>query len=140
MGRALAALLAALALAGCSREDEADLPAACRLGPDAVRAALEGAPERVRLEGDTALSECLTRTSRQADVLLMGEVYTAAAARLADEDDAVAVGYLLGAVRRGAGETQGIHDELVRRLEQEAGRLSDREALRRGERAGLTSG
>ena len=140
MGRALAALLAALALGGCSREEEADLPAACRLGADAVRAALADAPAQVRLEGDTALSECLTRTSRQADVLLVGEVYTAAASRLADQDDALGVGYLLGAVRRGAGETQGIHDELVRRLEQEAGRLEDRAALRRGERAGLASG
>lgn len=140
MDRALAVSLAALALAGCSREDEADLPAACRLGADAVQSALERAPEPVRLEGDTALSECLTRTGAQADVLLVGEVYIAAASKLADDDEAVRVGYLLGAVRRGAGQTQGIHDELLRRLEQEAARLSDRRAVRRGEQAGLETG
>lgn len=105
-----------------------------------MQTALERAPERVRLEGDTALSECLTRAGDPADVLMVGEVYIAAASKLADEEQALRVGYLLGAVRRGAGQTQGIHDELVRRLEQEAARLSDRTAVRRGERAGLESG
>lgn len=140
VARAGAALLAALALAGCSREDEATLPAACRLGADAVRAALVAAPAPVKLEGGTALSDCLTRTSEQADVLLVGETYLTTAAGLADEGKALQLGYLLGAVRRGAGETQGIHDEIVRRLEQEAGRVDDRAALRRGERAGRESG
>ena len=136
----MAVLLAAVAAAGCSQEDESPLPAACRLGPDAVVSALGSAPGEVRLEGDTALSDCLTRGSEQADVLLMGEVLLTAAARLADERDALRLGYLLGAVQRGAGGTQGIHDELVRRLEQEAALLDDRPAFARGERAGLESG
>ncbi|MEX2193716.1 MAG: hypothetical protein WD844_00385 [Thermoleophilaceae bacterium] len=140
MCRSVAALLAALALAGCSREEEAELPAACRLGADAVVSALSSAPGEVRLEGDTALSDCLARESEQADVLLVGEVYISAASRLADAGEALRLGYLLGAAQRGAGQTQGIHDELVRRLEQETGRVDDEQALRRGERAGLESG
>lgn len=140
MGRPLPALLAALALAGCGREDEGELPAACRLGADAVRSALATAPDEVRLEGGIALSECFRRASDQADLLLVGETYLTAAARLADGGEALRLGYLVGAVRRGTDDTQGIHDELVRRLEQEAARLDDRRAFRRGERAGLESG
>lgn len=142
MRRMTATLLAALALAlpGCGREEDPVLPAACHLGADAVEAALADAPGEVRLDGDTRLSDCLARKSEQADVLLVGEVYVGAAARLADQGEALRLGYLLGAVRRGAADTQGIHDELLRRLEQEAGRVEDRAAFRRGQRAGLESG
>ena len=141
-------LLAGLALSGCIREEDAQLPAACRIGAPAVEAALREAPGEVRLEGGTALSECLVRTSDQGDVLLVGEIYLSVASRLADavvEDPAgpaaVRLGYLMGAVRRGAGETQGIHDELLRRIEQETGRVDRTSpAYRRGEQAGRESG
>ena len=148
MARTLAALLTGLALAGCGREDEPELPAACRLGPDAVRQALRSAPQAVRLDGATRVSDCLIRTGEAGDVLLVGEIYLDVAAGLANDAQAnpvspaaLQLGYLVGAVRRGAGETQGIHDELVRRLEQESARIDTRSAAyRRGERAGLQSG
>ena len=142
------ALFAGLALAGCGREEDAQLPAACRLGAPAVEAALRAAPGDVRLEGGTPLSACLVRTSEQGDVLLVGEVYLEVAAELADAAEAdprgpapLRLGYLMGAVRRGAEDTQGIHDELLRRIEQETARV-DRAAsgYRRGERAGRESG
>lgn len=145
---AAAALAAAgLALGGCGREEEAALPAACRLGPDAIRQALEAAPAAVRLEG-TPLSACLVRASDQADVLLVGDVYLRVAVSLIrearatpDGDAALHLGYLIGAVRRGAGETQGIHDEMLRRLEQELLRVdTEGVAFRRGVHAGRDSG
>jgi hypothetical protein len=142
------ALLAAAVLAGCGREDDAQLPASCRLGAPAVEAALREAPGEVRLENGTRLSDCLVRTSEQGDVLLVGEIYLGVASRLADvaaEDpaapEAIRLGYLMGAVRRGAIETQGIHDELLRRLELETSRVDRASpAYRRGERAGRESG
>lgn len=142
------ALLAGLALAGCGREEEAQLPAACRVGAPAVAAALREAPGDVRLDGGTPLSDCLVRTSEQGDVLLVGEVYLQVAARLADAaaaapsgPAALRLGYLMGAVRRGAEETQGIYDELLRRIEQETARVDRTSpAYRRGERAGRQSG
>jgi hypothetical protein len=142
------ALLAGLALPGCGREEDSQLPAACRLGAPAVQSALRDAPGDVRLESETKLSDCLVRTSEPGDVLLVGETYVAVAARLADaaaEDPgaqaALRLGYLMGAVRRGAEETQGIHDELLRRVEQETTRVDRASpAYRRGERAGRQSG
>lgn len=149
MARLLAVLLTVtLALAACGRDERAELPAACKLGQPAVESALRAAPGEVRLAGETRLSDCFVRTSEQADVLLVGEVYLGAAAGLADAaradpegPEALRLGYLMGAVRRGAAETQGIHDELLRRIEQEAAR-ADRSsgAYRRGERAGRESG
>ena len=144
----LALLAGLLLLAGCGREEDAQLPAACRLGAPAVEQALEAAPGEVRLDGGTRLSDCLIRTSEQGDVLLVGEVYLGVAAKLADDaaadpesQAALRLGYLMGAIRRGATETQGIHDELLRRIEQETGRVDRASAAyRRGERAGRESG
>jgi hypothetical protein len=56
-------------------------------------------------------------------------------------DAELQLGFLVGAARRGAGEQGGERTELVRRLEQEAGALEgDRQAYRRGTRAGEESG
>lgn len=142
-----ALLLAALALAGCGRETEPVLPSACRLGADAVRQALHDAPAEVRLQG-TALSGCLIRASEPGDVLLVGEAFVGVASELSrralaepDGRAALELGYLVGAVRRGASRTQGIHDELVRRLEQELVLIDTATgAFRRGELAGRAAG
>lgn len=149
MARVSAVLLtAALALGGCGQDERTELPVACKLGQPAVESALRAAPGDVRLAGDTRLSDCFVRTSEQSDVLVVGEVYLGVAAGLADAaladpagPEAVRLGYLMGAVRRGAAKTQGIHDELLRRIEQETARV-DRSsaAYRRGERAGRKSG
>lgn len=144
---AAALAAAALLLSACEREDEGELPAACRSGPDAIRAALESAPADVRVEG-TPLSGCLVRTSEAGDLLLVGQSYLLVATALAREardaphgDAVLRLGYLIGAVRRGAHDTQGIHEEMVRRLEQELLRIDTRApAFLRGERAGRESG
>jgi hypothetical protein len=131
-------VLALLALAGCAREQEEDLPAACTR-PDTLRAALHSAPEPVRVEG-APLSDCLTRDASAGDVQTVGFAFLETAQRLGEEEDAVALGYLVGALRPRAEKTQGIHLETVRRLEQEAEPFRRTPGFERGLRAGRTSG
>ena len=147
---AMAALLAALALGApaCSRDDEPELPGACRtMTREGVRAALAEAPAAVRL-GGTPLSRCLVKGSDSADLQHVGAIYLAVAQQLADAAsrdpagrEALQLGYLIGAVERGAGGTQGIHYEMVRRIQSERSAVrADSAAYRRGERAGRAGG
>jgi hypothetical protein len=144
---ALIALLAAASSTGCSTEDQSGLPVACQSTSESVRRALEQAPESVTLDG-TPISDCFTRASEPGDVQSIGFAFTEAAAELArearknpDGDSALELGYLVGAVRAGASDTAGIHDELVRRVEQELAEVeTSSEAFTEGERAGLESG
>ena len=86
--------------------------------------------------------------SPPGDLQEIGAAYIAVAADLAfearadpDGPAATRLGYLIGAVRRGADRTQGIHAELVRRMEQELVIVDTRSsAFREGERAGRESG
>jgi hypothetical protein len=151
-GKALAALAIALAgcsaASGCSRSGDGGVPVACREGPAAVRAALARAPGPVTLGGGTPLSDCFASEGDAADVQQVGGAYLGAAAGLAagarsrpDGPAALRLGYLMGAVRRGAGDGRGIYYELVRRLEQEtAGVDTSTAAYRRGFAAGRSGG
>jgi hypothetical protein len=114
-------ILAALAV-GCGNDDHR-LPVACLDGN--VPKALAQAPAHVRIEG-TRLSDCFTRAANPAEIQEVGTVFVAAAEKLAPQarakphsPAAVQLGYLIGAVRHGAGHTQGIHYETQRRIEQE---------------------
>ena len=147
-GKALAALATALALGGCSKqEDDPPAPVECKEGAATVRAALARAPARVEL-GGTPLSECFTRGSNAADLQQVGATYVSVASDLAaeakqrpDGPAALQLGYLVGAARRGAAGTQGIHEELMRRIEQELIGLDTRTpSYRRGFEAGRSGG
>jgi hypothetical protein len=147
-GKALIVLAIALSIAGCSKDGGDDgVPVACREGPDSVRAALERAPARVELDG-TALSECFARGSDSAEIQQVGASYVSVAAGLADAarlkpdgPDALRLGYLIGAARRGASSTQGVHEELMRRIEQElTGVETGSASYQRGLRAGKDHG
>lgn len=142
------AVAAALALSGCG-EEERRLPSACDDGPQAVTEALSRAPGPVALEGGTRLSTCVRRARTHAEVQAVGALYTTVADRLADrvarsDTAALRLGYLIAATRRGARRTGGIHEELVRRLEQSAGLdgvpPERRTAFRRGLDAGRRHG
>ena len=137
--KALVPLLLLIALAGCSRDQEADLPAACRSEPATFAAALASAPATVRVDG-VRLSSCLAEDASVGDVQAVGVAFLGAAQQLGREGDPVGLGYLVGALRRGAEGGQGIHAELVRRIEQEAGPFSRRPGFERGLRAGRSSG
>jgi hypothetical protein len=142
----LTALACAALLAACG-DSGAEVPAACTQGEEAVRRALRSAPGQVRL-GGAPLSRCLSEEADGGEAQAVGAGFVEAAtvlSRRARRDPegraALELGYLVGAARRGSSTSQGIHAELLRRLEQEAGTLDTRsDAFRRGQRAGRSSG
>ena len=124
------------------------MPVACLEGPKTIRAALAKAPDPVRLETGTKLSQCFTRAANPAEIQQVGAIYIAVAEQLAPavrarphSPQATQLGYLMGAVRRGAGGTQGIHYETQRRIEQELiGVNTGTPEFVAGERAGKRDG
>ena len=154
MGRRVvmaAVLSTALVLAGCGGGQDAILAAGCTEDDGSVVAALERAPDEVVLADGTRLSDCVANGLDDADLQNIGITYHRAAERLRDEaqeggageqDAALRLGYLVGATRRGAAGTNGVMAELQRRIENVAGRYTDRatpagrSALERGLAAG----
>lgn len=123
----LVASAAALAMAGagCGPREVA-APLECYDDPRAITAALDRAPRPVQLPGGTRLSECVRLARSDADIQSLGAAFTAVADDLArglpaSDDAALRLGYLVGATKRGAARTNGIHLELVRRLDQTVG-------------------
>jgi len=146
---ALAAL--GVAAAACGASDPPPLDAACTSSPDAIERALARAPSPVTLPTGTRLSECVSHARSDAELQTAGAILTRAADDLAsraergDPQAVVGLGYLVGAARRGAKRTAGIHAELQRRVESSARLLADQgadvaHALDRGVRAGEATG
>jgi hypothetical protein len=141
---ALVAVLLLVAAAGCRQEDP-EYPPECSNGPAAVRSALDRAPGGdVAIEG-VKLSECLVPSSDAGPLAAFGGSVTTVAAELAerartgDERAALQLGYLRGALARGADPT--VHDDLIFRLDLELERVDRRSgAFRRGEAAGRERG
>jgi hypothetical protein len=129
---------------GCGN-DEHRVPVACLDGN--VAKALARAPGEVRIEG-TRLSECFNRAANPAEIQQVGAVFIDAAERLSararaqpHSPEALQLGYLIGAMRRGTSHTQGIHYETRRRIEQELSGVNTRAPeFVTGERAGERSG
>jgi hypothetical protein len=143
--RLLLAVAATAALAGCGKSE--DLPAACTEGADAVREALRDAPGAVRVDGSTRLSKCLSSSPDGDQVQVVGAAFVEAASSLSRDARrhpegraALELGYLVAAAHRG-GSNQGVHSELLRRLDQETLTIDTRShAFRRGRRAGSAGG
>lgn len=141
---AVIGLALAVLVAGCGSGPE-PLPPACSAEPTQVTAALAGAPGRVALADGTLLSECVARAGDDAELQMVGFALTPAADRLAarrDEQSALRLGFLVGAVRRGAAGSNGVSLELARRLESRV-QYDDPallEAAERGARAGEDHG
>lgn len=143
---AIATALAILALAGCGSEPSQQVPVECKSGPDAVRRALASAPGEVRL-GGRRLSECFSPGSDAGDGQALGFAIVPVAERLAARAQAdpsgpaaLRLGFLVGAVHRGAARG-GVYAELERRVRQVlAGVDTTSPAYRRGERAGRAHG
>ena len=148
------ATLLALAIGGCGDAKESSTPVACLEGQDIYLAALAKAPGEVKLAGEAPISECLAENQSAGDLASVGEATIEAATLLNGEGRAepegpapVRLGYLIGAARRGAEETEGIHSDLIRRLTVAArfspeGPLSSAflSGYREGFDAGLASG
>ena len=142
------AALAALAVGSCGSSGPEALPAACLDQPATLAAALAGAPAPVRLSDGTSLSRCVS-TASDGDLQALGVTFTQLADDLrarADRDGAAALqlGYLVGAVRRGAAATPGIAAQLARRVEASSSPQIDdlhaRAQLERGIRLGEAGG
>jgi hypothetical protein len=136
--------------AGCGKGDEST-PAACLEGPATYLRALEAAPAAVKLEGETPISECLIQNQSGGDIARVGESLVLTATRLNADATAdpggeanLQLGYLVGAVERGIEETEGIHADLLRRLEVAAryapGRRPPSAAFLRTYREGFDAG
>jgi hypothetical protein len=115
--------LSASALSACG-SDDAETPAACLAPASAYLEALEAAPGEVRLDGTTAISDCLVSAQEGGELSQVGSATVDAATQLNAEarrnprgEATVRLGYLVGAVQEGAADTGGIHADLVRRLD-----------------------
>jgi hypothetical protein len=116
---AIAAATALLAVAGCGTKKNDLAPAACLATNRGYLRALESAPGPVRLAGTTPISDCLVPEQDGGQLANIGrEMIVAAtklnaAARTGSVPAAVQLGYLIGAVAKGA---DAIHTDLSRRL------------------------
>ncbi len=117
----LAALPAVLAACG---KGEPTTPIACFEGAGAYAKALAAAPGEVRVGGETLISECFAERQDSGELAQVGEALVETATRLDSEARAepggkanLELGYLLGAATAGAEATEGIHQNLLRRLE-----------------------
>jgi hypothetical protein len=148
-GRLVAAILALL-LAGCARDQDDPVPAACLDAPGTIVQALQRAPGTVRLAGGTRLSTCVSRARADGDLQALGVSFMTVADTLrarvaADPGAAAGLGYLAGAVRAGAAANEGLASELARRIERASALAGDaptaaRAALASGLRAGEGGG
>jgi len=151
---ALAAALAAIA-AGCSKSEPEQAPVACLEGPDVYLEALQRVPGKVRLQGETPISDCLVPGQEGGELAEIGLTMITVATRLnekARRDPSgratLELGYLVGAAREASRQTAGIHTDLMRRLDAAAlfGNLPPREGLlyqrrfQQGQVAGQTQG
>jgi hypothetical protein len=120
----------------------------CTENAGQVLSALAGAPGDVRLRGHTRISACFQPAAGPADVQTLGAIMIETTQRLADRvrrtprsRSAVELGFLVGAVRRGAHTDVGVHYETERRIEQElVGLPTGTPQFRVGLAAGLRSG
>jgi hypothetical protein len=124
-----------LLAAACGSDDGTETAAACLAGPEVYVEALRQAPDDVRLGGETPISDCLAEGQSAGELGSVGEAMIAAATRLnsdargtLDQQTAVELGYLVGAIERGAEGTGGIHEDLVRRVEAAAGFTGENDA------------
>ena len=118
--------------------------------PAPVARALERAPARVALADGTSLSDCvrlLARSDADLQVLaarLLRVADDLRASATTDPDAAMRLGYLVGAVRRGAARTPGLATNLLRRIERgatfDAADARPRQALARGIELGEAAG
>jgi hypothetical protein len=132
---ALALFVLGISAMGCGGPDDTT-PVACLDGSAAYRRALGNAPGEVRLRGGIPISDCLAPNQTGGDLATVGAAMLRATTKLNAAARAkpggganLQLGYLLGAARRGADGTEGIHDELVRRLSAAARYSPDNQPL-----------
>ena len=159
---ALALILPALALAftACGSGAKLPTPAVCLTTPGMWMTALAEAPDQVLIEDAAPISDCLPSDQAAAQQEAVGRTAVEVATRLSTfvqengrngdlespAEAALMAGYLVGAVERGAADSEGIHDTLASRVEAAATNGLDgagpklERLYRKGYEAGLESG
>jgi hypothetical protein len=119
-------------LVGCGAKDPPPVDDGCR-SPGAIVRATGG--------GGLSIAGCVEGATKDADLQEVGAAVTQAADRLGDDGQARRLGFLIGAVERGAGSS-GVQAELVNRVEIVARRLpaGDQRTLRAGIAEGRAGG
>jgi hypothetical protein len=120
-GSSIALVVAAtvLAVGGCGAKKNDLAPAACLATNNGYLRALERAPGEVRLAGTTPISACLVPEQNGGQLANIGREMVVAATKLNAEarrgsaPATLQLGYLIGAVAKGA---DAIHTDLARRL------------------------
>lgn len=121
-------LLIPVFAAACG-EDDATTPVACLEGPAKLETALVTAPEPVLIDGTVPISDCLVKDQPNGDLVNFGSDSVTVATRLGTRAGgsgaeaitaAIRAGYLVGAMEKGAEQTDGIHAALVDRVESAA--------------------
>jgi hypothetical protein len=144
------ALAATVVILGCGSTDT-DTPDVCFESPAFITAALRNAPEPVALDGETSISECLVRNQKEGDLVNFGTNIIKVAGGLGADASrsgpggvkaAIDGGYLVGAMEKGAEDTDGIHATLVERVRSAVTNgLSDASELKRAHyEAGVEAG
>jgi hypothetical protein len=120
LGAAVAAAAAGALIGGCGSSQPDQAPAACLVPNEGYLRALRAAPAPVRLAGSTPISSCLVPEQEAGQLGTIGHEMIVAATKLNAEarrdpggPAAVQLGYLIGAVSKGA---DPIHTDLVRRI------------------------
>ncbi len=106
--------LGIIALAGCGAQHLDPPDPRCTDPTQIERVAGGGAGPRI--------SDCVHRAAKDTDLQEVGFAISRAADHLGDKSDAHALGFLIGAVRRGTGAS-GVQAELVNRVEAVARRV-----------------
>jgi len=138
------ALSCAALACGCGSSTAPPSPA-CIESTQTVGAALSSAPAAVRLRDGTRLSECVAHAIDEGSLQNVGETFVTVASDLemrarTQPRAALQLGYLIGAVRRGAGKTNGVGLELVHRIEASGALPGAGAASLRAEREGIVAG
>jgi hypothetical protein len=122
--RALATLFSIAALAGCGSSGDDVTPTACLGSAASYLSALRVAPDQVRLESDTPISDCFGATQGAGELADVGQTVIRVATRLNAEArrdpggrETGMLGYLAGAVHQGASHAAGADADLVRRFD-----------------------
>lgn len=163
MRRSLAFVLILPALvlpfAGCGEEEDNSTPIACLGKPGVWLTALTSAPDQVKLEDSTPISECLPPDQSPGQQATVGGTAVEVASILSaaingqvtgesstGDQAAIEAGYLVGALEQAAEGTQGINATLIDRVEAAAtnnlgSQQQERQgAYQQGYEAGLESG
>ncbi|HTU15544.1 MAG TPA: hypothetical protein VMF31_10125 [Solirubrobacterales bacterium] len=122
---ALALTIACAVLVTACGETDTETPAGCFVPAASFASSLRQAPGEVLLDAEVPISGCLVRNQKEGDLLNFGEtavkVATETGAAISEPGPdgikaAIDAGYLLGAIEKGAEDSEGIHSTLVERV------------------------